>query len=371
MSDGSDQPADSVAEAFDRSRDPLAEHEAAFDALDVDPFAMFVDEHLAERDLAASTLNTYRGVFDDWQAFMTTTVGRHPACPAPPHVEAFMTYLQQERGNHLTTVRQKLGRLNAVYEFWQDHPAFPHSQAFNPVQLVLSRNDFEPDEAEKTPPDLTLGEIRAVLQSVTQIRDRLIILLQLKLGLRASELCNIKLRDLSLHAPEAAAYYEDLGAHWALAGRPNALYIPHDRARNKSGNPRVLPLDDETRTLTRQYLRRRPTADSPYLFLAKQTNSKLAHQDVTGVWTDAFQPLYEETKRRRAVTSHYGRHRFTTFWRVEQDLPRPLVKYLRGDVPGTKSIQEKAGIDEYIHTFYEDIASRYRRDIYSLLEVQE
>lgn len=368
MSDGNASPTEAVAEAFDRSRDPLAEHEQTFAALDADPFEIFLEEHLAEQDLAESTCSIYRGVLGRWQEFMWTTAERHPACPAPHHVEAFTEYLQDERGNHLTTVRQKLGNLNAVYQFWQDHPAFPHSNDFNPIQIVLSRNDFEPDEEEKSPPDLTLGELRAVLRSVTHLRDRLIILLQLKLGLRASELCNIQLSDVSLTAPAVSEYHDSLGSHWTLSGRPNTLYVPHDRERNKSGNPRVLPLDAEAQRLLRQYLRRRPTADCPYLFLAKQTDSNIAHQDVTDVWNDAFQPLYEENPRRRGVTSHYGRHRFTTFWRVEQDLPRPLVKYMRGDSPGTESIQEKAGMDEYIHAYYEDIASIYRENIYQLIQ---
>lgn len=367
MSGGYERPSDAVAEAFDRSHDPLAEYEQTFEELDTDPFEIFIEEHLTEQDLAESTRSIYRGVLERWQEFMWTTAERHPACPAPSHVEAFTEYLQEERGNHPTTVRQKLGKLNVVYGFWQDHPAFPHTNDFNPVQIVLSRNDFEPNEDKKSAPDLTLGEIRAVLQSVTHLRDRLIILLQLKLGLRASELCNIQLSDLSITAPAVATYHDELGSHWALSGRPNALYIPHDRERNKSGNPRVLPLDDEAKRLLRQYLRRRPTVDSPYLFLAKQTDSNIAHQDVTSVWNDAFQPLYEENQRRRGVTSHYGRHRFSTFWRVEQDLSRPLVKYMRGDVPGTESIQDKAGIDEYIHAYYEDIEPVYRDNIYELI----
>lgn len=73
-----------------------------------------------------------------------------------------------------------------------------------------------------------------------------------------------------------------------------------------------------------------------------------------------FHPEYAESEHHRAVLSHYGRHRFTTYWRVQQDLPRPLIKYMRGDRPDSESITERDGIDEYIHTYYEDIESLYR-----------
>jgi integrase/recombinase XerD len=86
-------------------------------------------------------------------------------------------------------------------------------------------------------------------------------------------------------------------------------------------------------------------------------------QNVTDLWRDVFHPEYAETGQHRAVLSHYGRHRFTTYWRVQQDISRPLVKYLRGDRPDSESITERDGIDEYIHTYYEDIESVYREKI--------
>lgn len=362
MTDSDNTATTAVADAFERSEDPLSEYERKCADIDIDPFALFLEE----REHASSTRRTYQATFDQWCEFMDAA-GRHPICPGTNHVAEFITYLENERGNYQRTINQKLGHLAAVYSFWQDHPAFPHSQDFDPIQRVRSRHSFDPSEDEKEFPNLTLGEIRTVLWSISHLRDRLIVLLQLKLGLRASELCNIKLSELRIEVPAVNDYYDDIGTHWTLHGRPNAVYIPHDRDRNKSGNPRVLPLDDETRGLLRRYLLTRPTASCQWLFLAKDTHRQLAHQDVTAVWKDAFHPIYEETERNKAVTSHFGRHRFTTFWRVEQHLPRPLVQYMRGDSPGTESIQNKAGIDEYIHTYYEDVAPVYRAEMYQLL----
>lgn len=94
---------------------------------------------------------------------------------------------------------------------------------------------------------------------------------------------------------------------------------------------------------------------APWLFLSVRGN-QLRKQRINELWKDCFHPEYAESESWRAVTSHYGRHRFTTFWRVGQDIERPLIKYMRGDRPDSRSVTDRGGIDEYIHTYYEDIA---------------
>lgn len=64
------------------------------------------------------------------------------------------------------------------------------------------------------------------------------------------------------------------------------------------------------------------------------------------------------------VTSHFGRHRFTTWWRVQQDANRELVKYMRGDSVDKGSMDEP--IDSYLHTYYEDVEDLYQENIYRL-----
>lgn len=357
---------DRVAAAFDRTSDPLAEHATTFDRLEIDPFDVFLEDALSERDITDKTVYSYRIAIENWQAFMAEQ-DRHAACPNEAHVAEFIDYLADEHDNHPTTIKAKVRRVREAYAYWQDAPEFPHERGFDPFELVLSSVSFDVPE-KKSPPPLTTGEIAAVLRSVTHLRDRAIILLQLKCGLRASEVCNIKLAEIDVQSEPLQTHYDDLGTHWTLDSRPNALYIPHDRERNKSGRPRVIPLDQETQALLERYLLARRDAPVPWLFLPKDRRGQLTHHIITDVWTDAFQPMYEETKHHRSVTSHFGRHFFTTYWRVEQDLPRSLVQYLRGDGPATESILEKDGIDHYIHSHYEDVEEPYRENIFEIIQ---
>lgn len=257
-------------------------------------------------------------------------------------------------------MQEKLRKLEEVYRYWQATPSFPHSSEYNPFTIVKQTVSLDAPE-QKPLPRIPLEELREFVGQIETIRNLAIVLVQLKLGLRATEVCNLPLGELDLQDEDLQGHYSSFGNHWMLDGRPNAVYIPHDRYGNKSGRPRVLPLDAELQDVLTRYLPVRPDNGSPWVFMSEKGN-QLRRDNITQIWQDVFHPEYAETEHYRPVLSHYGRHRFTTFWRVKQDLPRPLVKYLRGDRPDSESITERDGIDEYVHTYYEDVEPDYRQN---------
>ena len=355
-----------LAEAFGRTLDPLAEFEATFEQTGIDPFDLFITDVLEPEEPAPKTRRAYEALFEQWREVMAD-VGRHPACPTEDHVKAFVRYLDDDRGNTPRTIKLKLNRLNRAYEYWQDDPTFPHPQDYNPVQLAKSKMNLT-SEVKKTPPRIPLEDLRAVVGSVTHLRDHAMILMQLKLGLRATELCNIKLEELALTNADMQGYYSEMGTANPLREYENCIYIPsrYERKGNKSYCPRILPLDDELRRVLTQYLLIRPSPDRPWLFLSKSNHSRIDDKDVNRAWKAAFHPEYQETETHRAVTSHYGRHWFTTYWKVEQDWNRELIKYMRGDKVGTGQRNNEA-IDSYIHTYYEDVREGYLDEIFKLI----
>ncbi|WP_420182437.1 tyrosine-type recombinase/integrase [Haloarcula sp. KBTZ06] len=353
-----------LAAAFGRDLDPLEEFQATFRQRDIDPFLLFEADVLETKDLGRRTLDGYHSTFRDWREFMDAQ-GRHPACPNEEHVKAFARFEMDEKGNAASTVTNKFQRLNTAYKYWQDDPAFPHPQDYNPFQLARSKLDLS-DDGKKEPPRLPVEKLREVLSDVNHVRDRAVIACQLKLGLRATELCNIKLSEVTIENAELNRHYPEMGTHSALEEIQNAVYIPHDRDGNKSQRPRLLPLDDEIRRVLLRYLLTRPDNGSEWLFLSHTTYAQMHRDYVADIWEEAFQPEYDESENHAAVTSHFGRHRFTTYWRVERDLNRELIKYMRGDTAGAGNIQERGAIDEYIHTYYEDIEPTYRKNIYKL-----
>lgn len=357
-------PRQELADAFDRDLDPLAAFEPTFEETQVDPFDVYVTERLDTKDLSDAAVGEYHRSFREWRTYMDRKE-RHPACPNETHVSGFIQYLRDERENAAGTIKNRLMYLNSAYQYWQEDAAFPHPQDYNPIDLAKETADLN-GEPPKEPPRLTIDDLRENVEEITHLRDRAIVLLQLKLGLRATEVCNIKLSEIHLSNRDVRDHYTQMGGAKGLAGRENAVYIPHDREGNKSRRPRLLPLDDELRRVLLRYLLIRPDNGEPWLFLSKNRRVQLRKQNINKVWKAVFHPEYVETEEHRAVTSHFGRHRFTTYWRVEQDMNRELLKYMRGDTAGSATLEERGAIDEYIHTYYEDIESVYREQIYKL-----
>ncbi|WP_042664256.1 site-specific integrase [Haloferax sp. ATB1] len=363
-------PRETLAEEFGQSIDPLAALEPTFNKTTVDPFEVFSEEVLNARDLSSATQGYFAYVFDEWSSHMCE-IGRHPACPALEHVEAYIEIQRTPkkeggRGNTARTIKEKLRKLNRAYQYWQEDPVFPHKDGYNPFELAKKR---VPLRVKKTKEHrkVTISELRDMIISVTNLRERTLIMLQLKLGLRAGEVSNLRLEDFRLTASLPIEAYPTLGSHEALGTRTNLVYIPSrdERDGNKSVRPRLLPLDTELCSLLDRYLYARPKNGEPWLFLSKKSHTQMTVKGVNKVWKTNFHPKYAETDAHRPITSHFGRHRFTTYWRVEQNLNRQLVKYLRGDRTG--SFTNSSGIDAYLHAYYEDIEATYRADIYKLI----
>lgn len=351
--------------------DPLAAHVEAYRAVDADPLEWAYETIRERGDFKAKTLTEYRNVFRQWEEHMERE-GRHVDCPNEQHVIRFIEWLlrpesERGRGNAPRTVRGKLSKLNKAYKIWQKKRAYPED--YNPIEGAREEKKADlrgvtKKEHRKVP----VSELRELLADVTNLRDRAVIGIQLKLGLRAGEVSNIKLSDMHLADRDLQRHFPEMGTHRKVMDRPNSIIIPDrdERAGNKSECYRVMPLDDEMRRLLKRYLLVRPDAGEPWLFLSDTSHSKLGTAYVNAIWKSAFHPEYAETDEYRGVTSHFGRHRFTTYWRVECDVNRELVKYMRGDAVDEEAKSREA-IDVYLHTYFEDIEELYLDNIYRLL----
>lgn len=353
-----------LAELFGRELDPLMQFEAKFESISIDPFELYIEEQIQSRDYADRYVENLLRVIDQWQEFMEAQ-GRHPACPATDHARDFATKYKEEEGNQGRTVREKLTVLSRVYKYFQSEPSLPHPTDFNPFESAKHKIDLT-DEGPKDPRPISLEEVREEVGAITHIRDRTIISSGFKLGIRAGELSNIKIPEVHIVNREVQRHYPNLGTHRAVVDRPNALYIPHDRKGNKRQRPTVLPIDDELREMLIRYLLCRPDTGEPWLFLSKRQARKLDYKNINeDVWKKYFRPEYGPTEQYRGISSHYGRHWFTTWWRIQRAATRPLIKYMRGDIQsGGEKHHSRETIDSYIHVYYEDIEPLYRRNIF-------
>lgn len=351
------------AQAFDRSTDPLEEYSDAFAELP-DPFEYFIIAVIQNRDqiTKSQTVEDYERTYEQWRDFMATTE-RHPACPSIKHVKSFVEWRRDVHNNSPDYIKIKFSYLNQAYEHWQRESVFPHPTDYNPFEIAREEISFGND-AEKTFPDLSLQDIRRVFGQITNIRGRALVGIQLKLGLRAGEVFNLQLQDIHVSHSGLHDCYPELGTHPALGDYTDVIYIPPDREGNKSSVPRLLPIDSELRWLLIRHLLTRPQVDRPWVFLSKRSFDQMNYTAINRPWKEAFHPEYAETEETRAITSHFGRHWFSSYCRLKMGLEREHVQYMRGDL--IEPINEFAdAIDDYLHPQYEHIETDYRQDIFT------
>lgn len=356
---------DRIGAAFGRERDPLSVYESTFEALEVDPFEVFLRCGLEPDNPAPRTRQAYQQLIDEWTSHMAS-LGRHPACPSEDHILRYVENCLTTRELKPVTLRTRLHRLNRVYRYWQADSVFPHDSRYNPFQYVFATTDLS-QPPSKDPPRISPSRLGEIVRTITDVRDRLIVVLQLKLGLRAGEVSNLRLENLAVDHEELNTAYPEIGSNPAVENLSRTVFIPsrYEEQGNKSHRARLLPLDDEVYQSVVQHLLVRPDTGNQWVFQSHTTASKITPEAINRVWTSVFRPAYDETENHRAVTSHFGRHRFSTYWQVECEIPRELVQYMRGDrIEGADPNRET--IDSYIHTYYTDIEQIYLENIYSL-----
>lgn len=358
-----------IGDEFDRAVDPLKQYDENFTQMQedgVDPFEMFLDDIVRDSHRMRSTVGEYERAIRHFKEYVTKQ-GRHPACANDTLVLGFAEYEFQDQDNGKDTVKTKLNYVNQAYSYFQRENVFPHSPDYSPIDSAWEKISW-PDEEEKDYPKVTRAEMRDALDDITHMFKLAVILMGLKLGMRQGEIRNVKLKDFHINNTELLNNFPELGSHRRLGGRKNAIFIPsrYNRPGNKSRNPRILPLDDEMRRVLTQYLLIRPDCGEPWVFLSQTHHERIRDKDgINRHWREQIRPHISAEEYEKELTSHFGRHWFSTFWKMENPIGKEYAQYMRGDKIGDG--REGDTIDEYLHAYYPDIEDQYRNEIYKLL----
>lgn len=376
------------ADKFGLQTDPLAEFEQRFIEEEYDdgrdPIRTWITKKIMPSDdLVRETKQSYVRSARYWRNFMETQ-GRHPACANADHVVGFCRWLADEKECGDQAVSEHLSRIRVAYKYFGVRTAYPHPSpgrfdedsgelvdGWNPIDEALTELSFtitEPDKQVR----VTEEDLREKFAEITHISERAMIALAFKLGLRRSEITNIKIAEVNLSFENSAIqeYYPELGTHHEVSDRPNSVHIPESRELNKSKNARTLPLDDEMASMLYHYLIFRPTTGEEYVFRTGR-GEKMDSTNVNRIWerhwTEEKWANPEGDYRR--VTTHSGRHFLTTFLE-NHEWDKRHIAYMRGDKmkkgEGFAARSQADSQDVYIHTYYEDIEELYRADIFKI-----
>lgn len=125
--------------------------------------------------------------------------GLHPITDIKrTHLELYMRYLKEERGNANSTIAHRIGCLSLMYEVAMDDDMIPK----NPARLVRRPKVTQPDQSKRVA--LTREEAQRLARAAynSSPTDYALIILMMNLGLRVSEACDLDIGDC-LHIAKA------------------------------------------------------------------------------------------------------------------------------------------------------------------------
>jgi integrase/recombinase XerD len=213
--------------------------------------AYFTDRLLTQRDASPQTVAAYRDTFRLLLAFIEQQTGKQPfqldlADLDAPLIGAFLTHLEQDRGN---SPRTRNARLAAIHSFYR-YAALSHPEHLATIARIMAIPTKRHERNDLT--YLTKPEIEALLHAPDRTtwlgrRDHTLLLTMVTTGVRVSELIAIKINHITLAT----------GAH-------------HLKVHGKGRKNRTTPLKAETTTALRAWLHERAGRPEDPLFPTRE-----------------------------------------------------------------------------------------------------
>jgi len=246
-------------------------------------------------------------------------------------IQGYIEYLRLERRVSLKTVKMHLTALSTLYEFL----VFEGHLDLNPVLAVRRRYSrrYKNGAEAQTRQLISITDMARIINSEMDIRDKAIIVLLAKTGMRRNELITLDVSDVDL--------------------TENRIRL---KPTGKRSN-RTLFIDDECSFILRRWLRVRETTNkkkSPALFLSKWAN-RITRTDVYEAVTNAAERVGLHNPASERMEDHFSphccRHWFTTHLR-RAGMRREFIQELRGD-------SRREAIDIYDHIDLKELKEAY------------
>lgn len=251
----------------------------------------------------------------------------------------FLKYLIETRKNSQKTISNVFNSLSTFYEFL----TYKNWISGNPVPPIRKRyvRTYKTDIRRVDRRILTVEEMAQLIYGVFDIRDRAMLILLAKTGIRRNELITLDVDDVDI-----------------LQGK--IILKPTSKRSN-----RVVFIDEECSIVLREWLVAKKNAghENPALFI-NTTGTRINRNDVyltVTKWAERAGFHQRGAKNPAMVFSpHSFRHWFTTHL-IRSGMPRDYIKELRGDA-------RKEAIDLYNHIDLNDLKRVYLTSIPRLFD---
>ena len=245
-------------------------------------------------------------------------------------LKAFLSFLRQ-RGVKYKTLENYFSALSSFYDFLVFEELVDRNIVLPFRRRYLRRYKDDCDDPERK--IISVEEMSKLVNSILDPRDKAIVVLLAKTGIRRGELIRIDVDDIN---------WED----YSITLKPTAK-----RSR------RVVFFDDECAIVLKRWLRIREKLKpkTKALFVSYQSGRRIDRNTVYRIVTTHAQRLGlhnpESDRIEDHFTPHYLRHWFTTMMR-RRGMPREFLKELRGD-------KRREAVDRYDHIDREELRRMY------------
>ena len=252
-------------------------------------------------------------------------------------VRDYVRILREDRKLSISTIENHLSGVSAFLDYLIYEDVIDTNIALSVRKRYVRRYKAETPGEGHTRKLITVEQLKALVESILQPRDKAIVVLLAKTGIRRSELVTIDVKDVDF-------------AGMKLVLKPKA----------KRSN-RVVYIDEECAKLLQDWLivrRRYARSDVPALFIT-EGGGRVERTGVYDIVTShaALVGLHDTSSSRLEdhFSPHCLRHWFTTQLR-RNGMPREMVQELRGDI-------RSDAIDIYYHIDDEQLKNEYLRCI--------
>jgi integrase/recombinase XerD len=280
------------------------------------------------RGMEKITIDGYRWCLKDFQKFSVARGRRLKDCEKMMLRE----YIENCRSRKLTT-RTIGGRLGAISNFFE-FLIFEGVRKDNPVLDVRKRylSPYKTDSERHTHKLISVEDAARMVDACMDIRDKAILMILLKTGIRRGELLSIDVEDI----------------HWA---DQSILLKPKKKRSN-----RIVFFDDETAFILRRWLEARAGRGPKDSSLWISTwGSRIDKGGVCYVIEKAALQCGLHDPLSDRMEDHFSAHCFrhwTTTHLLRAGMQREHVAWLRGDV-------SREAIDIYYHINPDDVRKSY------------
>lgn len=246
-------------------------------------------------------------------------------------IKGFLNYIRLERKVSHKTIENYFSALASFYDFLE-YEGYISKNPINSVRKRYVRSYKDNDEGQKKKL-ISVDEMSKLIGSVLDVRDKAIITMLAKTGIRRKELLELDVDDIDWQNQEI-----------------------HLKPTPKRTN-RTVFFDDETAIILHRWIRARESRNRNNLralFISNE-GGRLSRNSIYRAVTKAAQKVGLHDTSSKKEEDHFGphccRHWFTTHLR-RAGMPREFIQELRGDV-------RKEAIDIYDHIDMKELRESY------------